>query len=188
MKSQTVFSMFVVALFAIGCGDSTQPSATSTDQDQSPTIDGSKYVLTEEPEDAATVIEAREQTQDGDDVVLLGRIGGSSDPWIEGRAAFSIVDPTLKACSDIPGDECEKPWDYCCETNRLPASTAFVRFVDQDGKPVKTDARKLLAVRELQTVIVRGKAERDDAGNLTVLASAIFIRPGTTAPPEQADE
>ncbi len=56
------------------------------------------------------MIEAREESEDGQDVVLVGRIGGSVNPWVEGRAAFSIVDPTLKACSDIPGDECKKPW------------------------------------------------------------------------------
>ena len=41
---------------------------------------------------------------------------------------------------------------------------------------VETDARKLFDVKELQTVVVRGKAKRDDKGNLTVLASSVFVR------------
>jgi len=41
---------------------------------------------------------------------------------------------------------------------------------------VKADARKLLNVRELSTVVVAGKAQRDDAGNLTVLASGVFVK------------
>jgi hypothetical protein len=132
--------------------------------------------LNEEPAEAATVIEAREDSEDGQDIVLVGRIGGSVNPWVEGRAAFSIVDPTLKACSDIPGDECKKPWDYCCETHKLPTSTAFVKFVGDDGRPLYADARELLNLKELQTVVVHGKAKRDEAGNLTVLADGLFVR------------
>ncbi|MFT5323807.1 MAG: hypothetical protein ACI8P0_001658 [Planctomycetaceae bacterium] len=163
-------------LLAAGCaGEASTTTSTTTDSTR-PTIDGSKYLLTEEPTEVATVIEAREQSEDGEDIVLVGRIGGSVNPWIEGRAAFSIVDPTLKACSDIPGDECKIPWDYCCETHKLPTSTALVKFVDDDGRPLKADARELLSLKELQTVVVRGKAQRDEAGNLTVLASGLFVR------------
>ncbi|MDA0281783.1 MAG: hypothetical protein O3B13_14745 [Planctomycetota bacterium] len=160
----------------VGCAQepATEPSSNTTPS--APAIDGSRFLLKTEPADAATVIEAREQAQDGADVILVGRIGGSENPWVDGRAAFSIVDQTLKACSDIPGDECKKPWDYCCETHKLPASTALVKFVDADGQPLKADARKLLSLRELQTVVVRGKAKRDEAGNLTVLASGLFVR------------
>ena len=41
---------------------------------------------------------------------------------------------------------------------------------------MKADARELFDVKELMTVVVRGKALRDDAGNLTVLATAIFVK------------
>jgi hypothetical protein len=106
----------------------------------------------------------------------VGRIGGSENPWIEGRAAFSIVDNSLKACSDIPGDNCPRPWDYCCQTDQLPTATALVKLVDESGELVKTDARKLLQLKELATVVVQGKAQRDEAGNLTVLADGIYVR------------
>lgn len=175
---KTCLTLFVIPgclLFAAGCTEDSSPT-TETSNALTPSIDGSKYLLNEEPSDVATVIEAREQSEDGEEIALVGRIGGSVNPWIEGRAAFSIVDPTLKACNDIPGDECEIPWDYCCETQKLPTSMAFVKFVDDDGRPLKTDARKLLSLKELQTVVVRGKAQRDEAGNLTVLASGLFVR------------
>ena len=41
---------------------------------------------------------------------------------------------------------------------------------------VKEDARKLLDVKELSTVVVQGKAQRDDAGNLTVLATGVYVK------------
>lgn len=178
MKHRTTtaaLTLIPCLMLAAGCTQESPPAATATGS-TAPTIDGSKYLLNEEPAEVATVIEAREQSEDGADVVLVGRIGGSANPWIDGRAAFSIVDPSLKACSDIPGDECPKPWDYCCETHKLPTSTALVKFVDEDGRSLQSDARELLSLKELQTVVVRGKAKRDDAGNLTVLASGLFVR------------
>ncbi len=52
----------------------------------------------------------------------------------------------------------------------------MVKVVDDGGKTVATDARKLLGLKELQTVVVRGRAKRDEAGNVTVLADGIFVR------------
>ena len=37
-------------------------------------------------------------------------------------------------------------------------------------------ARKLLNLKELQTVVVKGKVKRDEAGNFTMLASGVFVR------------
>ena len=148
---------------------------TGTSSGESPSVDGSKFLLSTQPEGAEDVIAVREAASDGDDVLVVGRIGGSENPWVEGHAAFSIVDNSLKACSDIPGDMCKKPWDYCCETVRLPKSTALIKVVSDDGELVRTDARKLLNVKELSTVVVKGKAKRDDTGNLTVLATAVYV-------------
>lgn len=172
----TVIALLTGLFFATGCAQESPDAATVTSNASASAIDGSTFLLSEEPSTAATVIEARENSRDGDEIVLVGRIGGSANPWVEGRAAFSIVDQSLKACSDIPGDQCEKPWDYCCETHKLPASTAFVKFVGENGRPLNADARELLDLKELQTVVVRGKARRDEAGNLTVLADGLFVR------------
>jgi hypothetical protein len=111
-----------------------------------------------------------------EEVAVLGRIGGDINPWVEGVAAFSIVDPTLQACSDRPGDMCETPWDYCCEVPALRTGKALVKVIDEQGKVVKSDARGLLGVKELDTVVVQGTAERDDAGNPTVLATGVYIQ------------
>lgn len=52
----------------------------------------------------------------------------------------------------------------------------MVQVVDENGRLVKTDARKLLGVKELTTVVVKGKAQRDDAGNLTILADGVYVK------------
>jgi len=51
-----------------------------------------------------------------------------------------------------------------------------VKIVDEVGKLVADDARKLLGVKELLTVVVQGKAQRDDQGNLSIAASKVFVR------------
>ena len=91
------------------------------------------------------------------------------------RAAFLIVDPSRIPCSERKSDTCKTPWDYCCETD-LAKSKATIKFVDDAGKTLANDARQLLNVKELQTVVVKGQAKRDEAGNLTVLASGLFVR------------
>lgn len=162
-------------LVVVGCSPENSDEKASSSS-ATPTIDGAQYLLTAEPIGALDVIKLREEAQDQDDVVVVGRIGGSESPWIDGRAAFSIVDNSLKPCNEIPGDNCPKPWDYCCETSTLPEATALIKVVDQDGMLVKADAKTLLKVQELSTVVVKGKAQRDDAGNLTVLASGVYVK------------
>jgi len=167
MRIARVLIMGILASL-LGCqgSDVTKPS----------TVDGSAYLLEAEPDGGQNVIAARETSKDRGDVVVIGRIGGSETPFVDGLAAFEIVDPSLKACSDIPGDECPKPWDYCCELDKLSMSKVLVKVVDQEGKVLMSDARKLWNLKELQTVVVTGKAQRDEAGNLTVLASGVFVR------------
>lgn len=169
---RTILTLAAFTLLVnIGCG----PRGESESSPVS-TIDGTRYLLTEEPADAQEVTAARSSAQDQQTVAVVGRIGGSANPWVQGRAAFSIVDSSLKACSDIPGDKCKAPWDYCCETDKLAKATALVKIVDAQGRLLQADARQLLKLSELQTVVVRGTAQRDDAGNLTLLASGVFVR------------
>ncbi len=174
MKRCLGFVVLLVAVtFTLGCGREQGTPSASPDAAAS----GDKYLLASAPQDAQEVIHLRENAQDEQAVVVAGRIGGSANPWVEGKAAFSIVDSSLKACSDREGDNCARPWDYCCETDLLPKATVLVKVVDDAGNLVATDARKLLQVKELQTVVVQGKAKRDEAGNLTVLASGVYLKP-----------
>lgn len=105
--------VFLAACFAllgvVGC--SLETSTTSSPV--TPVVDGSKYLLTTEPEGVTDVIQVRKEALDQEEVVIVGRIGGSENPWIDGRAAFSIVDTSLKSCADCGSDDCPKPWDYC---------------------------------------------------------------------------
>jgi hypothetical protein len=55
----------------------------------------------------------------------------------------------------------------------------MIKFLDEQEQTLKIDARKLLSIPKLegQIVVIRGKAKRDEAGNLTVVASHVYVRP-----------
>ncbi|MHC4402078.1 MAG: hypothetical protein ACYTG0_20600 [Planctomycetota bacterium] len=156
-------------LLALGCS---QADEASPPEAASPEAASAEYVLSEEPADATGVIDARKTAEDGQLVAVVGRVGGAEEPFVEGAAAFLIADESLKPCDD----GCPSPWDYCCLAG-LAESRAMVKIVDDAGQIVEGDAKQLLAVKELQTVVVRGRAKRDDDGNLTILATGVYVRP-----------
>lgn len=172
-KCFRLFMLLGTAMLTLGCSQGLDSQSTSPGKLPS----GEKYLLASEPQGAQDVIHVRENAQDEQTVIVVGRIGGSENPWVEGRAAFSIVDLSLHACSDKEGDECQTPWDYCCETDVLPQATVLVKVVDDSGNLVAMDARELLQAKELQTVVIEGKAKRDEVGNLTVLAGGVYLKP-----------
>jgi hypothetical protein len=165
-------------MMTVGCirQEESQTSETTPESNAETSTVDAKYIMPDEPEGAQDVIAVRESAQDGDEILITGRIGGEMKPFVEGLVAFKIVDHSLKACSDIPGDACETPWDYCCETDKLPGATAFVELHDKDGNLVKGDAKDMLNVNELSTVVVKGKAQRDEEGNLTVVADSVYVK------------
>lgn len=131
-----------------------------------------------EPSGAVPVSVVKKSAKTGDEVVLIGRAGGEKKTFSEGLASFFVVDATIPACGEkgVP-DDCKTPWDYCCEDKtELRAAMATVEFRD-GGKVLRSAPRGFHGLDHLKTVVVAGKAERDDAGNLTVVASRIFVRP-----------
>ncbi len=137
-----------------------------------PSAEGARYLLAAEPAGARSVLEARKETNDGDRVVLAGRIGGSKTPFGK-NAIFTVVDASLNPCPDEEG--CPTPWDYCC-TPDLRQSMATVKFEAQPGKTISQSPQKLLGLGELDLVVVVGAVKRDDGGNLVVLGEGLFVR------------
>lgn len=163
----------VTTIGLVGCGDNaTQLTAESNQV----SFDGSKFVLSEEPDGAVGVIAAKQSAADGAPMVLVGRIGGSANPWIEGRAAFTLMDPSVTVVE--PGGDMadgEICMDDCCAAERV-ACTTLVKFVDDEGRVVPVDSRKLLGVKESDMVVIKGTAKKDDSGNFSLLATGLYVR------------
>ncbi|WP_182865372.1 hypothetical protein [Stieleria mannarensis] len=176
MKMFFSFGLAALFLIATGCGSQSDVASQTGPNAADSSAETSAYLAESEPAGALPVGEARESTEDGQEVTLVGLIGGSSEPFVDGLAAFTIVDPKVPHCAADEG--CPTPWDYCCETDAVKDNIATVKVVDESGNPVGQDAREILGVKELSTVVVSGKAKRDDQGNLTVAANQVFVRPG----------
>jgi len=172
---KTILSLSVAVLGAVlasGCGDSGGTSNQPAVSHNQHSHDVKGLVLTAEPTGAKGVKDVRKEAKDGEEVVIVGRIAGSKEPIVKGRAAFTIVDLSLEACED------DQPWVMCCtpKEDLLPAMV-MVKFVDDNGQTLPQDARQLLGVKEWNMVIVKGEAKRDAEGNLTsVIAEGIFIK------------
>ena len=166
-----ICSLVVLCAGLMGCG----PSAPSAHDPISEGSINTKYVVMTEPSGAVPVGIVRQLEESGQTVTLVGIIGGSPQPFIEGLAAFTIVDPSVSSCQ--PDEGCPTPWDYCCTQDQVRQNIATVKVVDDSGRPVAVDARELLGVKELSTVVVQGNTQRDDHGNLTVTANKVFVRP-----------
>jgi hypothetical protein len=165
----------LVLLASTSCGGNS--SATINSQALTPaSINGSKYLLTEEPDDVIGVIAARQSAKDGDPIVVVGRIGGAANPWIEGRAAFMLLDPSMVVVADgTESTEGEVCLDDCCAAERTGATT-LVKIVDENGKVLHVDARELLGVTENEIVVVRGSVSKDDAGKFVLQANGVHVR------------
>lgn len=177
-KYAVLLASLFLTVCVFGCSKDPSQSANGGPEPAASGVDASQYLLATAPEEAVEVIEARASAKDGEEITVIGRIGGGKTPWIDGRAAFSVVDRSLKPCSDVPGDNCPTPWDYCCQTDKLPNATALIKVVDAHGQLVKTAAKNIPGVKELAIVVVRGTAQRDEAGNLTVVAHGVYVQEG----------
>jgi hypothetical protein len=178
-----------IALFiAWGCEQKSATSSqsspsggngSSAQQKASPALPATLF-LTAAPADARDVKAAKTGLKVGDEVTLRGRIGGSSQPFVDGRAVLTIVDKALPACSDNPDDNCATPWDYCCESRAdILANSATVQVVDQAGQPLKIGLENAQGLNPLREIVVVGKvAQRDDAGVLVVNATGLFVAGG----------
>lgn len=163
LRHITLPAILCLAAIAIaGCSKSDSPVA----------VVDPRYLLPSEPVKPISVLDFKGSAKAGETVSVTGRVGGGIKPWIEGRAAFLLVDNAAPWPS--PDDKCGPDCPHCAA--ELAASTTVVKFLDDQGKTIAIDARQLLGLKEEETVVVNGVAKRDDDGNVALMASGIFIK------------
>jgi hypothetical protein len=134
------------------------------------------FFAEKQPPNAKDVSEARKAgtMKVGDEVTLRGRIGGSKDPFVAGRAVLTLMGRALKACNENPDDNCSKPWDYCCETKGdILANSVTVQVVDAKGQVLRTDMKGRRGMKELSEIVVVGKVASADGKAVVVNATAV---------------
>lgn len=135
-----------------------------------------RFHLAQAPSGAVDVSAVHANAKDGEPIVVRGSVGGSEDAFVEGVAAFTIVDPALKSCEN-DGMDCPTPWDYCCvDPSTLAKSSAMVE-ISEGGQLLKASPRYFHGLDHLTSVVVQGTAKRDAQGNLTVVATGLHPLP-----------
>ena len=135
-------------------------------------------VVDEAPEGALGVVAARAAAKPGEPLVLRGKVGGKLEP-ISGAAAILVLadEESIKSCDQIHGDDCETPWDYCCEESaKIAASTVTIQVKGEDGKLVRSSLRGLAELKELSHLVVAGTVDQaSTADAILVNAEKVYV-------------
>lgn len=120
------------------------------------------YFTATPPPSPSPISVARSSAKPGDQITLTGLVMGRDQPFVDGRAAFILGDKTvLTPCNEKPGDNCETPWDACCDTNEdKQRATATIQLLGTDDRVLKTGLKGLGGLKELSVVTLTGTVDK----------------------------
>ena len=125
--------------------------------------------VTQAPQNAMGVAEARQKAQEGKPVVIRGRVGGIAKPIAEKMAMFVMTDLSLGLCKDGCADFCQVPRE------ELLTKIAAVQVIDNSGKPLRIAMEGTNGLKPLAEVVVQGTVGKLDKNVLVVNAENIFV-------------
>lgn len=176
LTKQFILPCTLACLLFAGCGgDNTSALGTNAADVSSSASLETSVLLDEKPSGAIAVSDARGSAP-GDEITVEGVIGGVLHPFTEGFAAFVIGDDALVYCNEMEDDHCATPWDACCEDPELrKSSIASVEILDSEGLPIEISAQSMLALKELDKVVVTGTvSENSTPENLIIAVRGIY--------------
>lgn len=126
-----------------------------------------------DPGGAPIEVEAARALPGGSEVVVTGRV----KDFVTGFASFTLIDHRFTPCDEREDDECPTPWDYCCDpASEVAAGTVAIELRD-GARPLRADLKGTHQFDHLVTAVVKGKTEKDEAGNVIVVAETLKIIP-----------
>lgn len=155
--------ILATGLFSAGCGDDkSAPEENNAGQGDD------SYWLDKDPGAGQGVHDSR-----GSAPIKEAIVTGRVSDLVQGVQAFKITDQSLIYCGqETPEDGCKTPWDYCClAADEVRANTILVELHDDQGAPL---TGKVADLKPLDILSVRGKLKKDDHGNVTLVADALF--------------
>jgi hypothetical protein len=166
-----------LSLGLAGCDDKKGQQAASPANQPADPLPASLIASTQ-PASAKDVVDAR-KANDGDEVVVRGRIGGSVKPFTEGRAVFQLVDLSLKTCNQAsPMDDCKTPWDYCCDDKAdVFAKSVTVQVLGAGGQPLRASLEGVGGLKPMGEVTAKGTVKKSPDGKaVTVNATELYVQ------------
>ena len=172
MNRTIATTTLLASLIAIsGCSSNESEAPAQPETTTSAASQGPSWLLTSAPASAVSVVEAKANAKEGDQVVIVGRIGGRAAPIGADSPVFTIVDLELEYCGQNNDDACGTPWDYCCETPDTIASNSATVQVLGDGM-INPVAAGLEALDEVILVGTVGPRPNDQV--FTIQATGVY--------------
>lgn len=171
LRTTTIALTTSTILMLSGCSESAstpQSDASSTGSTNQTTAHA--WVLTSAPGGEVSVTEAKSNAEEGDQVVIRGRIGGRKAPISADSPVFTIVDLELEYCGQTTDDKCGTPWDYCCETPSTIATNSAT--VQVQGDAIDLAGAGLEPLDEV--ILIGTVGPRPDEQVLTVMATGVY--------------
>ena len=173
MKTKHLLAIAVLTL--VSCGKKETTAAV----ENAPPAAAFEAHFTDQPiADPQAIHVARTTAKSGDAIVIHGLIMGRGKVFVDGRASFLLGDrEKLTPCNTIPGDECETPWDACCDSKEAKREgIASIQIVDAEGRVLSGGLKGVKGLKELSAVTVSGTVDQSStAENFVVNAKVIHV-------------
>jgi hypothetical protein len=173
-------SSLLLTISPMACDDR-KPESAAAPAPQAQQLLPAGLIVAQPLADAKAVVDIRKSANDGDEVVIHGRIAGQAEPFTEGRAQFQLIDSSMKSCGEAdPNDKCPTPWDMCCDVKEhIVSNSVTVQVVDAQGQPIKAGLQGVAGLKPLSEVSVKGTLKKSADGKAVLVnATELYVKQG----------
>lgn len=119
---------------------------------------------------------ARTTAMPSDEIIIHGLIMGREKVFVDGRASFLLGDrEKLTPCNEKDGDECQTPWDACCDSKEAKLEgIASIQITDADGRVLTGGLKGVKGLKELSAVTVSGTVDQSSTPESLVVNAKII--------------
>ncbi len=172
----TNLSIAAIAMLSLQACKPKETASNAETQAPDPVL--AAYFVTETLPDAQSIHIARTTAKPGDTITLKGEVMGRDKVFVDGRAAFTLGDPEkLTTCNKMPGDNCETPWDACCDSKELKRmGVASIQILGEDGRVMARELKGVNDLKELSSVTLTGIVDQSSTEeNFVINATKIHL-------------
>ncbi len=175
MKTKQLTALAIAALALASCGK----KETTVAVEKAPPAAAFDSYFTDQPiADPKAIHLVGPDAKPGDTIVIQGLIMGREKVFVDGRASFLLGDrEKLTPCNAVPSDECETPWDACCDSKEAKrGNIASIQIVDAEGRVLTGGLKGVKGLKELSALTVSGTVDQSSTPeNLVVNAKVIHV-------------
>ena len=175
MKTKQLTALLIAAFAVLSCKKH-EPSASV--ESAPPTAAFDPYFTDQPIANPKAIHVTVTDAKPGDEIVIHGLIMGREKVFVDGRASFLLGDrEKLTPCNAVPGDECDTPWDACCDSKEAKrGNIASIQITDSEGRVLTGGLKGVKGLKELSNVTVSGTVDQNSTPeNLVVNAKAIHV-------------